>query len=48
MIEHRVKVNKHKRKFKVKYQQKRSFREFDEKLEKEIIADEKAALKAKK
>ena len=47
MIEPR---NKHKqtRKFKVKYQQKRAFREFEEKMDKEIKADEARDAKQRK
>ena len=47
MIEPR---NKHKqtRKFKVKYQQKRAFREFEEKMDKEIKADEAREAKQRK
>ena len=47
MIEPRNK-HKMKRKFRVKYQQKRAFREFEEKFDKEIKADEARAAKERK
>ena len=48
MIEPRLRLGKQKPKFRPKWQQKRSFREFDENMEKECKKEEEAMAKNSK